>query len=41
MVTDPGSVQGMFRHCVEEHGLVRMADGLMFGLYDLYGLFQP
>ena len=38
----PGSVQGMFRRCVEGHGLVRsIGDGWMVGLGDPVGLFQP
>ena len=41
-VTDPGGVQGTFRHRVEGHGLVRtMGDGWTVGLDDLGGLFQP
>jgi len=40
--TNPGGVQGMFRHCVEEHGLMRtVGDGWTVGLDDLVGLFQP
>jgi len=41
-VTDPGGVQGMFRHCAEGHGLVRtIGNRRMFGLDDLVSLFQP
>ena len=41
-VTDPGSVQGMFRHCIEGHGLVRtIGDRQTVGLDHLIGLFQP
>ena len=41
-VTDPGGVQGMFRHCVEGHALVgTTGDMWMVGLDDLVGLFQP
>ena len=41
-VTDPGGVQGTFRHFIERHGLVRtIGDRWMVGLDDLVGLFQP
>jgi len=41
-VTDTGSVQGTFRHCVEGHSLVRtIGGGWMVGLDDLVGLFHP
>jgi len=41
-VTDPAGVQGMFRRCVEGHGLVRtIGDGGIVGLGDPMGLFQP
>ena len=41
-VTDPGGVQGTFGRCVEGNGLVRtIVDGLMVGLGDPVGLFQP
>ena len=37
-----GGVQGMFRCCVEEHGLERtIGDKWTLGLDDLVGLFQP
>jgi len=40
-VSDPGGVQGIFRCCVEGHGLVRtIGDGWMVGLGDLVGLSQ-
>jgi len=40
-VTYPGSVQGMFRRCVEGHGLVRtIGDWWTVGLGDLLGPFQ-
>ena len=39
--SDPGGVQGIFRCCVEGHGLVRtIGDGWMVGLGDLVGLSQ-
>jgi len=41
-VTDPGGVQGMFRHCVEGHSLVRtVAARWIVGLGDPLNLFQP
>ena len=41
-VTDTGSVQGTFRHCVEGHSSVRtIGSGWMVGLDDLVGLFHP
>ena len=41
-VTNPGDVQGMVRHCVAGHGLVRtIGDRWTAGLDDLVGLFQP
>ena len=41
-VTDPGGVQGMLRHSVEGHGLVRTTgDRCMVGLDDPVVLFQP
>ena len=41
-VTDPGGVQGMFRHGVEGHGLMRtIGDRWTVGLDDLVQLFQP
>ena len=42
-VTNPGGIQGMFRHCVEGHVLVRtVGDGWMVGMDELFqGLFQP
>jgi len=41
-ITDPGGIQGTFRHCAEGHGLMRtVADGWTVGLDDLRGLFQP
>ena len=38
-VTDPGGVQGTFRHCVEGDGLV--ITWWRVGQDDLGGLFQP
>ena len=40
-VTIPGGAQGMFRCCVEGHGLERtISDWWVVGLDDLEGLFQ-
>ena len=42
VVTDPGGIQGMFRHGVEGHGSVRtIGDTRTVGLDDLVDLFQP
>ena len=39
-ITNPGGVQGTFRCCVEEHGLVRtIGDMQTVGLDDFEGLF--
>jgi len=41
-VTDPGGIQGTFRHRVEGCGLMRtIGDGWTVGLGDPVGLFQP
>ena len=41
-ITDPGGVQRTFGCCVERHGLERtIGDGLMVGLDEPVGLFQP